>query len=79
MDALERLNQDRFKDDVRDLYEFAPLCRFSVKIYLPSVEDWETDAYFLTRFEAVEHARMMRESNFETRVFNCDRMVEAYE
>jgi hypothetical protein len=73
MQTLDRcVDGDRSRDELRDTYSFEPVCRWCVLIYVTFQKRWDSDAFFMTRFEAAEHAREMKEASFKTRVVRCE-------
>ena len=65
MKTLERV------DELRELYNFEPVCEWAVFIYVRHLRRWDTDAYFLNEFEAEQHAEELKAHDFMSMVKRC--------
>ena len=59
-------------DELREIYGFEPVCKWTVHLYLSHQKRWDSDGYFTSREDAVEHLNGLREHNMTARLRRCE-------
>lgn len=65
-------------------WNYEPICRYTVQIFVGHQRRWDEDGYFLDKAAAMDHVERLREHDFKVRLQRCEyqgstRMVTEYE